>query len=172
MPYRAPITGRFWAPTDKKTLAVHPAVAPGEGLLKQPPRCRMTPQDASFSVARPKSAAARRRTAAACRGLTARKGNREAAGRIARRRAWVDADSSELGTPLTAAISPEGLSCRPWKDRSQAPYSPTDSAEEFFYPRILSKSHFYLPFKLRKARGKQVCRTRKPRAPAKFEPNR
>jgi len=52
------------------------------------------------------------------------------------------------------------------------PFSPIDSAEEFFYPRIRSKSHFYLLFKLRKARGKQAHRTRKPRAPAKFGPNR
>ena len=52
----------------ENSLELHPAVAPGEGLINQPHLYRKTPQDTSFSPwVRPKGASSMRRTAAACR---------------------------------------------------------------------------------------------------------
>ncbi|MCY3015272.1 MAG: hypothetical protein NT171_11335, partial [Planctomycetota bacterium] len=80
----------------ENTLEVHPAVAPGEGLSQQPHLYRMTPQDASFSPWSARRAMLPGGEPPPHPGFAAREGTREGGGRMARRRALVDADPSEL----------------------------------------------------------------------------
>ena len=118
----------------EKTLEVHPAVAPGEGLSQQPHLYRMTPQDASFSQCLTRRAVLPGGEPPSHAGVCTAGRNPRSGRSHGKATHPGGCRSIRTETELTVAISPEGLSSRPWKDGSKASFSPTDSAEKpIFY---------------------------------------